>query len=65
VKRREFLKQTGLAAGVLSVPSAVHARAGSKRYDVIIVGAGAAGSIVATRLVERFPRKSIELGERA
>ncbi len=63
MKRREFLKQTGLAAGALSVPSPVHAKAGPKRYDIIIVGAGAAGSIVAKRLVDRFPRKSILLLE--
>ena len=64
MKRREFLQRTSLlAAGALGASSSAHAKAGSKRYDVIIVGAGAAGSIVATRLVDRFPRKAILLLE--
>ena len=64
MRRRQFLKTTSLlAAGTLSLPSSLHAKAGSKRYDVIIVGAGAAGSIVAKRLVDRFPRKTILLLE--
>jgi cellobiose dehydrogenase (acceptor) len=46
----------------LSAPAAADAR-GPKRYDVIIVGAGAAGSIVARRLVDRFPRMSVLLLE--
>jgi choline dehydrogenase-like flavoprotein len=35
----------------------------ARPYDLIIVGAGTAGSIVATRLVRRFPRKKILLIE--
>jgi len=63
MKRREFLRQTSLlAAGALSAPSSAHAR-GPNRYDIIIVGSGAAGSIVARRLVDRFPGKSILLLE--
>ena len=65
MKRREFLKGTSVLAAGVMLPSPLHA-AQSRRprpYDIIIVGAGTAGSIVATPLVRRFPRKKILLIE--
>ena len=63
MKRRTFLQATSLAAaGGLVLPSRAVARR-PKRYDIIVVGAGAAGCIVARRLVDRFPKKSIALLE--
>src|SRR5262249_13096367 len=64
MKRREFLAQSSvLAAGALGASSTAHAGGPSRVYDIIIVGAGAAGCIVARRLVDRFPGKSILLLE--
>ncbi len=65
MKRREFLKNTSLLAAGAMLPSSLHAAlpAPAKTYDIIIVGAGPAGSIVATRLVQRFPSKKILLLE--
>jgi cellobiose dehydrogenase (acceptor) len=65
VKRREFLRNTSLVAAGAMLPSSLHAAlpAAAKAYDIIVVGAGPAGSIVATRLVRRFPNKSILLIE--
>ncbi len=66
MKRRDFLKETSLlAAGSVLLPrvlqSAPHSN--QKEYDIIIVGAGAAGCIVAKRLVDALPRKRILLIE--
>lgn len=66
MKRRDFLKRSALlAAAAVSLPRQLRSAATpeSKRYDIIIVGAGAAGAIVARRLVDRFPEKSILLIE--
>jgi cellobiose dehydrogenase (acceptor) len=66
VKRRDFLKKTSLlAAGSVLSPRIFHAsvRPNHKEYDIIIVGAGAAGCIVAKRLVDAFPKKRILLIE--
>lgn len=65
MRRRTFLKQSSLAGGALLLPSWVQAAVKPRqtRYDVIIVGAGTAGCIVARRLVDRFPTKSFLLIE--
>lgn len=65
MKRREFLKNTSLLAAGAMFPSSLQAAlpVPAKAYDIVIVGAGAAGSIVATRLVEGFPNKKILLLE--
>jgi cellobiose dehydrogenase (acceptor) len=64
MKRRDFLRRASLLlTGVLGAPAPGQARGSATPYDVIIVGAGAAGSIVARRLVDRFPHKSILLLE--
>ena len=64
MKRREFLTTTSLVvAGALTAPAVMHGKARPKQYDIVIAGAGPAGCIVATRLVDRFPDKSILLVE--
>jgi len=66
MKRREFLKKTSLiaAGAIFSPPFHGSARSSDPNtYDIIIIGAGAAGCIVAKRLVDRFPHKSILLIE--
>ncbi len=66
MKRRDFLKETSLlAAGTIFLPRVLQSAPNSnqKEYDIIIVGAGAAGCIVAKRLVDAYPRKRILLIE--
>ena len=65
MKRREFLKKASLLAAGAIVPRPAYAAppAPARTYDLIIVGAGPAGTIVASRLVQRFPDKKILLVE--
>ena len=65
MKRREFLKKASLLAAGAIVPRSAYAAppAPARIYDLIIVGAGPAGTIVASRLVQRFPGRKILLVE--